>query len=437
MKFRVIILALLAFIGPISLSAQRNSSTRVEQYIDSLKKSHRITYIGEGEKSDSIDERVLLDIFYYDQFRHAQDPRTPYFLFMSRDARFAMGIGGVVRMRTWYDWNGAMPNNGFIPYNIAIPYDPAHARWLGFTPAGTALYFRMLGRNASVGDYQLYIEANFNGYNQRDFLLKKAYVTLNDWTVGYASSTFSDPSVEPVLVDGQGPNGYISTTTVLVRWMHTFKQHWVVATSIEMPQSFVDGNDSTTQNINDWIPNLAAFVQYEWGDNQHIRLAGLVRTLPYRNLVTQSNDNVFGWGVRFSSILRPCKPLSVYLMANYGRGISSFTGDLIMGRYDLINQPNSPGNMYTPELVGWYGALQYHFTPQIFSTVTFGMLHYFPLYEATPNQYKNGMYGAANLFWNITPRIQIGGEYNFGRRMNVNKESRWGQRASVMCQFSF
>lgn len=411
--------------------------THVHQYIDTLKKSHRITYIGNGEKADSVQERSMLDIFYYDQFRHAQDPRTPYFLFMSRDANFAMGIGGVVRMRSWYDWHGAMPNNGFIPYNISIPFDPSRSRWLGFTPAGTALYFRMLGRNASVGDYQLYIEANFNGYNQRDLLLKKAYVSINDWTVGYAPSTFSDPSVEPVLVDGQGPNAYISTTSVLVRWMHTFKQHWVLAASVEMPQSFVGSNDSTTKSLNDWIPNLVSFVQYEWGNNQHIRLAGIVRTLPYRDLLHEANRNVFGWGVRFSSVMRPWKPLSIYLMANYGSGISSFTGDLIMGRYDLVNDVEHPGSMYAPDVVGWYGAVQYHFTPQVYSTVVFGMLHYLPMYEETNDTYKNGMYGAANVFWNITPRILIGGEYNLGRRMNMNGAHRLGQRASVLCQFSF
>ena len=138
-----------------SVSAQDRPQSRVEQYIDSLKNTHRIEYLGEGEKPSPGDERALLDIFYYDQFRNAQNPRSPYFLFMSRDANFVMGLGGVVRMRGWYDWNGAMPNNGFIPYNIAIPKNPLRDKWMGSTPAGTALYFRVLGNNPTVGDYQL------------------------------------------------------------------------------------------------------------------------------------------------------------------------------------------------------------------------------------------------------------------------------------------
>lgn len=436
MKTKILLLQCLV-LAIVAAQAQDRPQSRMEQYIDSLKNTHRIEYLGEGEKPSVSDERALLDIFYYDQFRNAQDPRAPYFLFMSRDANFVMGLGGVVRMRGWYDWAGSMPNNGFIPYNIAIPKNPARSRWLGSTPAGTALYFRVLGHNATVGDYQLYIEANFDGYNQRGFLLKKSYAIINDWTIGYAHSTFSDPLAEPLLVDGQGPNAYVSTTAVLVRWMHSLRKDWIVAASVEMPQSFVDANGTTTQRLNDWMPNFAAFSQYEWAPNQHVRLAGILRTLPYRDLVAGENRNRMGWGVQLSSVMRPWKPLTLYFMGNYGRGIGSLTGDLIMGNYDLVNNPETPGEMYAPRLFGWYGAAQYHFTPNLFTGLTFGQLRYLPEYGESSSEYKYGLYSALNLFWNITPRIQVGGELNLGKRENADGQSRWARRVSVMTQFSF
>ena len=435
MRTKKIGLAITLCAAAVSLSAQ--SQSRVEQYIDSLKNTHRIEYLGEGEKPSAASERALLDIFYYDQFRHAQDPRAPYFLFMSRDANFAMGLGGVVRMRGWYDWQGTMPNNGFIPYNISIPFNPDRSRWLGSTPAGTALYFRVLGTNTLVGDYQLYIEANFDGYNQRDFLLKKAYATLNDWTIGYAHSTFSDPLAEPLLVDGQGPNAYVSTTAVLVRWMHNVRPDWILAGSVEMPQSFVGANGVTTQTVNDWFPNIAAFTQYEWAPNQHVRLAGIMRVLPYRDLVLSDNRHEMGWGVQLSSVMRPFKPLTLYFMGNYGRGISSLTGDLMMGNYDLVDNPNVQGQMYAPRLFGWYGAAQYHFTPGLFAGLTFGQLRYLPDYAQESTMYRYGIYSALNMFWNITPRIQVGGEVNLGKRQNFNGDHRWARRVSLMTQFSF
>ena len=158
-------------------------------------------------------------MFYYDQFRHFQDPRAPYFMLMSKTRKYAMGIGGVVRMRGWYDWNGAMPNAGFIPYNISIPNDPTRDNWYGTTPAGTALFFSVFGRNNTYGQYQLYIEGNFSGYGNRGFKLKKAYATVNDWTLGYTSSTFEDPAAQPPTLDAQGPNSECGATNMLLRWM--------------------------------------------------------------------------------------------------------------------------------------------------------------------------------------------------------------------------
>ena len=411
--------------------------SRVDEYIDSLKRTHRIEYLGEGESASPAREREMIDMFYYDQFMHSQDPRVPYFMFMSRDADFAMGLGGVVRMRGWADWAGAMHNNGFIPYDIAIPKDYSRRKWLGGTPAGTALYYRIIGRNASLGNYQLYIEANFNGYEARDFHLKKAYATVNDWTVGYTNSTFSDPATESMLVDGQGPNAYVSTTTLLVRWMHTIKAHWVVAASVEMPDAQIGADGVLTENVPEWAPDVAAFGQYQWGSGQHVRLSGVMRVLPYRDLVALKNRNVIGLGVQLSSVMRPTRQLTLYATANYGKGIGSMTGDLIMGNYDLVAVPEKSGTLYAPKSFGWFGAVQYHFMHNLYASATFGELRYLPEHPVYPTEYKYGLYSAYNVFWNITPRIQVAGELNLGKRQNMNGEHRWARRISLMTQFSF
>ena len=161
--------------------------------------------------------------------------RDPYsgdvFLFMSKDARLAMGIGGAVRMRGYYDWGGAIPASGFAPYLIPMDPAPEKMRKLGTTPAGTCLFFRVIGRNKTLGTYQLYIEANFNGYSSRDFHLKKAYAIINDFTVGYAPSTFSDLAAIAPTVDAQGPNNKISPTRVLVRYMPAIRDRWYLAVS--------------------------------------------------------------------------------------------------------------------------------------------------------------------------------------------------------------
>ena len=432
MNIRLLLVSLLC-----SLSLSMMAISPSEKQVKELQKSHRIITFGDGLEADSVTKLDMINQFYYDQFRNFQDPQAPYFMLMSKDAQLAMGMGGLVRMRGWYDWGGALNNSGFATYDISIPTNPARDRWLGSTPSGTAFFVRVIGHDKKYGNYQLYIEANFNGYSSRDFHLKKAYVQYNDWTLGYANSSFSDPSAQPPTVDAQGPNSEISDTNVLLRWMHTFKTNWVVAASIESPDAQVDADGTTTSTRSNYLPNFAAFGQYEWGAGQHIRLSGIIRGLPYRDLVNGTNHTVVGWGAHVSSIFRVVDPLTVYASFNAGKGYQSLTNDLQMTPLDLIDDPDTKGKMYAPFSLGWYGALQYHFRPNLFSTIMFSEMRFLPKQEMADMTYKYGLYATANVFWNPTPRVQFGAEVNLGKRQNNDGQHRWARRACLMAQFSF
>ncbi len=372
-----------------------------------------------------------------DQFRHFQDPGAPYFLFMSKDAGLAMGIGGCVRMRAYYDWGGAIPASGFAPYLIPIHPSPTDMRHVGTSPAGTSLFFRVIGRNKALGDYQLYIEANFNGYETRDFRLKKAYATINNFTVGYAASTYSDPAATPPTVDAQGPNNKIGTTAVLVRYMPVIKDRWVLAVSGESPESSIDVDNINTAKVSNWMPDWATFVQYQWGKGEHVRLSGIARTLSYRDLIAGRNHNIVGWGVQLSSVAHPLPSLTTYVTASYGHGSAGLGGDLLIGSYDLTGDTKRPGRMYAPASFGWCVGLQYNFRPNLFVSASMSQNRYLPDCEVSPDEYKYGLFGAANIFWNLTPRIQVAAEFDFGKRQNFSGEHRWARRMSAMCQFSF
>lgn len=417
------------------------ANSLVDAQMDSLMQSHKIIYI-DGQPYKITDQHAdslkkLIDMFYFDQFRNFSDPAAPYFLFMSKDAQLAMGVGGCVRMRAWYDWGGAMPSNGFAPYLIPMTPDPTNMKKFGTTPSGSSLFFRVIGRNKKLGDYQLYIEANFNGYNARDFHLKKAYATLNDWTIGYAATTFSDPAAVPPTVDASGANNKLSSTSVLVRWMHTFKKRWTVAASLETPSSSPAVETGVTEKVSDWLPDAAAFLQYAWGRSEHVRLAGIVRTLSYRDLLKNKNFNKIGWGLLLSAVGHPADMITLYGNVCGGQGYESLCGDLQIGNYDLVADPDNKGMLYAPYAIGWNFGFQYNFLPNLFASVTFSESRYLPRSGAAPTEYKWGNYLAANVFWNITPRIQTGLEFDTGVRKNINGDHRRAQRFGAMAQFSF
>ncbi len=404
---------------------------------DSLERSHRIISLDNGSRIYADSVKKMISEFYVDQFRHFQDPAAPYFMFMSRNSDLAMGIGGVVRMRGWYDWGG-VSTNGFVPYMIPIHRNPAHTRHFGTTPSGSALFFRVIGRSRTFGSFQFYIQGEFTGgNNQRDFELKKAYALVNDFTIGYASSSFSDPSAIPPTIDAAGPNNKFTVTNVLVRWMHTNSHGFGAAFSVEDPSNQIDVDQVNTESVDQWLPDFASFLQYEWDHSQHIRLAGIVRTLPYRDMLAARNRNIVGWGLQLSSIFRPTNAMTCYFIANTGKGYASLGGDMACGNYDLVGDPNKPGHLYAPQALGWCVGLQYNYKPNVFSVVSFSQSRYLPREKVDGSQYKYGLYGTATLFWDVTPRMQLGMEYNLGKRVDFDGQGRWAQRVGALAQFSF
>ncbi len=434
-KMRIFTLLMVLFFANVS-----HAKSLTEQMTDSLAASHKLIFIdGTPTLAQQDSVRGLILSFYYDQFRHFSDPAAPYFMFMSKDATLAMGIGGCVRMRGYYDWGGAMPGSGFAPYLIPMQPDPTNMRHFDTTPAGSSLFFRIIGRNKSLGSYQLYIEANFNGYQNRDFHLKKAYAIVNDFTIGYASSTFSDPAAVPATVDSQGPNNKISGTSVLVRYMPTFKNRWTIAVSAETPSTQLATDQINTAKVSNWMPDFAAFVQYAWSQSAHVRLAGIYRTLSYRDLIKgqEGNHNIGGWGLQLSSVAHPVDQITTYVTANYGHGVAGAGGDLQIGNYDLVGDPERPGHMYAPATLGWCVGVQYNFRPNLFASVSMSESRYLPKHDVAGSEYKYGLFGAVNVFWNLTPRIQAGAELDLGKRKNFDGEHRSAKRFGLMAQFSF
>ena len=380
----------------------------------------------------------VINRFYVDQFRHFMDPKAPYLMFLTKDANLAMGIGGRIAMRGVFDWKDVVPANGFAPALIPIPGDPTQQRAIRAIPSGTCLFFTLLGRDARLGDYSAYIEANFNGFNHTDFMLKKAYVTFRDWTVGYATSTFSDPAAIAHTVDGAGPNGHVSKTNVLVRYMHSFKKNWTVAGSVEFPNSSVRDQDGYTKKCADWVPDLAAFMQYQWdGGLSHVRLSGLMRTISYRDLIAERNHNEVGFGVMLSSTVKVCRPLTLYAEASYGRGHGSYLNDLSIESVDLVADPGNPGRLYQPEAMGLTFGAKYNFTDAIFASFTLSEQQYYARNPRPAADYRYGLYGEACIYWQVTPRVLVGAEYITGKRVNNDRTHGNSNRIDATFQLSF
>lgn len=399
-------------------------------------KDTEIVYYGRDDRTiDSAAYISMLNRFYDDYFRHPQDPKAPYFMLMSRSGNMAMGVGGDLRLIGSYDFDGSMSGAGFIPYDIPIPKDISSNNLLQLSPNRTGFFVSVMGHNKTLGDFLVYVHGKFNGSNNT-FKLDRAYATIREWTFGYTLSTFVDPIAQPSTVETQGPNSEISDKRMLVRYIKPIDKKWTIAASVEAPNAAIPTSDTYKPHTPN-IPDFAAFVQYAY-NKQHIRLSAIVRNMGYTNLTDMTNHNVTGWGINLNMKLRPIDPLTLYASFNTGRGIGNTVNDLSAGDNDLIGYVGT-GKMYAPRSYGWYGAVQYNFRPNLFSTVIVSQERLLLEHNSdyTPQGYRYGLYGTVNTFWNIVPRLQLGAEFNIGRRMNEDGVHRPGYRASIMAQYSF
>ena len=117
---RITAVCLFAGLAVSGISAQ---SSRRDEALDSLISRHQIIY-ADGSKGSVYDPEVrsMIEEFYVDQFENTRQPQAPYFLFMSRDNNFAMGVGGDVRLRAYFDPGNSLPSS-----SLHLSTSPSHA----------------------------------------------------------------------------------------------------------------------------------------------------------------------------------------------------------------------------------------------------------------------------------------------------------------------
>lgn len=381
-------------------------------------------------------EGDIVALFHETESPHFQDPKAPRFLLYDQKWKFAFGIGGFVRMTGSYDFNGISNNIDFVPYNIPVPNNAEQRSQFQMDAATSRIFFKLVGNTRLLGDFDVYIESDFRGSNH-NFRLRQAYMEFRGFLFGQSWSTFDDVASVPPTIDNAGPNAYSSERSVQIRYTYNFNENWQVATAVEAPKlsaSFNDYNKSIPQRS----PDIPLYVQYGWENKSHIRAAGVVRTMWYRNLNTERNNSVLGWGTQLSGVINTCSKVSVYFQGMYGEGIARYVTDLSGVGLDLVSQGTNCGKMEALPTFSYLGGLRYNFNDSWFASASYSQVR---LYSKNgyyqPSGYKYAQYVVGNLFWNLTADCLFGLEYIYGRRVDMDAQTGHANRIQLMAQYNF
>jgi hypothetical protein len=265
---------------------------------------------------------------------------------------------------------------------------------------------------------------------QTTFRLRHAYGELGQFGAGQTWSPFMDIGVFPNTIEYWGPNGMVFFRNVQVRWMPIQSKKGGVTIALERPGA--SGDQGTyagrveLQNIRPRFnfPDLSgnARIERDWG---YLQVASIVRKIGWvdaSNNPVNLGGSVVGWGVNVTSNLNLSKKNLAKLALVYGNGIENYMNDAPV---DVGIENNPPGSRLPIKAValpvlGIVSFLDHTWSEQFTSSVGYSMVDIQNSSAQLPSDFHQGHYAIANLLYHPTKKVMIGGEFQFGRRVNFS-----------------
>ena len=371
-----------------------------------------------------------------------QQVEKPQFIFTTKNNKFSFAVGGYINLRAGYDFDGGVNNIDFIPYDIPMQETYANRQKLMMDATTSRIYLKAVTNSNKLGRIVVFIDADFRGGSENSYTprVRSAYVSLGGFTFGRDVTTFCDLLAAPQTIDFQGPNAYNFNFATMIRYQFSvWKDVFQMGMAAELPN--VSGTYGPNfAPIPQRVPDFPMYLQYAWGDDRssHIRASGVIRN-PYMHKVSKnSTTSLLGWGVQFSGTIKCCDWFRLFMNGVYGEGITPYIQDLTGSGLDFTPNPEDPSLVRMMPMWGWQAAGQINITPRLFvsggySTVRVQRSHGY----YTDDQYKQGQYIFGNIFYSLTPRCKVAGEYLYGSRKDMNSMKNHANRVNVMVQYSF
>jgi cell division protein FtsB len=279
---------------------------------------------------------------------------------------------------------------------------------------------------------------------QTTFRLRHAYGELGQFGAGQTWSPFMDIGVFPNTVEYWGPSGMVFFRNVQVRWMPVRRKTGSVTLALERPGAsgdqgvYADRIELSNIRPRFNFPDLSgnARIDRNWG---YLQMAGIVRKIGWVD--TSGNPinlggSVVGWGVNVTSNLNLSRNNVAKLAFVYGSGIENYMDDAPVDVGIQNNPPNSrvPIKGVALPVLGVVSFLDHTWNKHFTSSVGYSLVDIQNSNAQRPADFHQGDYAIANLLYHPIPRVMMGSEFQFGRRVNFSNGFNYND---YRVQFSF
>jgi hypothetical protein len=262
---------------------------------------------------------------------------------------------------------------------------------------------------------------------QTTFRLRHAYGEIGAFGAGQYWSPFMDPDVFPNSLEYWGPTGMVFFRNVHVRWM-PIRGATNLTLALERPGASGDQGVYAGRIELEGIrarfplPDLSGAYTYggDWG---YVRVAGMLRYLEWDDVRDDQFDlsgSETGWGLNFSSNLKPTPQDVIRLQLVYGEGIQNYMNDspVDIGIVNQFSNTVTPITGKAIPILGLVAFLDHSWNGQWTSTVGYSYQDNDNTEGQAPNAFSKGHYALGNVLYSPVPNVMVGGELQWGRREN-------------------
>ncbi|ROR97948.1 hypothetical protein EDC56_3617 [Sinobacterium caligoides] len=382
------------------------------------------------------------------------------------DQQVSIKLGGFANLVTAYDGGNGMNNpDSFIVSQIPIKKgDGKYYISDGQTYTGSGDQFH-IGANQSrfsvealtpspFGTLKMFLEGDFHG-GGNSFRLRHAYGQTGAWTLGQTWSTFDNLSANPATVDWQGAPGVLALRQPLIRYNHSFAEHWDASLALE-DNSYaselddISNDDDVAESINFDRPDLHLMLKNsgDWGNIQGNYVYTSFKGKPaFGTTANYKSKRIDGYGAKLSGVINITQHTALQLSAAYVDGASHYIADLSGSGNTLAIDDD--GNVDTVTAEAYSVAIAQQWNDHLRSTFAYSMVdvdnggYYYDKNDAgyipgvSLSRYTESAYYVANIFWDIDEHITTGFEYLYGEREDTDGYDGDSQRVHFMTQYNF
>ncbi|MEO1015776.1 MAG: DcaP family trimeric outer membrane transporter [Pseudomonadota bacterium] len=281
-------------------------------------------------------------------------------------------------------------------------------------------------------DFQVTSDGNERVSNSFTPRMRQAYVTIDNWLIGQAWTTFQDVGALPDNLDFIGPTeGTVFIRQPMIRYT---KGPFQIA--IEQPETEVTGPAGERLLPGDDIAPDVVLRYNKKGDWGHVSLAGILRALHSEEdmMAGAMEDTALGFGVSASGKLKVGARDDFRFMATYGEGIGRYIGVNIVN--DAAIQTN--GELQTIATYSGFASYRHFWTKNLRSNLTGGFFKADNPVSLTGDGVTDEVYSVhANLIYTPIEKFDVGVEYIYANRRLEDGQEGNMNRVQFSTKYSF